>query len=480
MERGDDAPNISSSDNNESANQPVAEFREGGYGWLVTPSIPVALLNAHTWGLNSSFAVFLAYYLRSGTFEGTSTIGYAFVGGLSLSIAMLISPLATYFAGSKWCGTRKTIFLGAVFETAGFVGASFTSQLWHLLLSQGVAFGVGMGFCFVASYPVPTQWFSKRRSLASACAAAGSGFGGFIYSLSTNAMIARIGLPRTFRALAILCFVVNGACSVLIRDRNKAIGSVTAAFNWRLFARPSYVLLEMWLFFSVMGYVILLFSIADYSQAVGLTTSQASLVGALFNLGQGLGRPMIGLSSDSVGRLNMSCLCTLLCSLLCFFFWIFAARSLAACIVLAFLSGTVAGVMWATAGPVCAEVVGLPLIPSALSMSWLVLVIPSTFSEVVGLSLRKETGYWGYLDVQIFVSCMYLVAFMALWMLRAWKVAELEEAGLDKEGRERAVMDDAAMPHESGVTTDVQVEGADLVRHRRRAMLRGLWAIERV
>jgi hypothetical protein len=46
----------------------------------------VLLVNAHTWGLNSSYAVFLAYYLRSGTIEGSSALGFAFVGGLSISI----------------------------------------------------------------------------------------------------------------------------------------------------------------------------------------------------------------------------------------------------------------------------------------------------------------------------------------------------------------------------------------------------------
>lgn len=79
---------------------------------------------------------------------------------------------------------------------------------------------------------------------------------------------------------------------------------------------------------------------------------------------QGLGRPAIGLSSDSVGRLNIANLSTLLCGLLCMFFWIFAAKSLATCIVFALLAGGVAGVMWATVAPICAEVVGLALIPS--------------------------------------------------------------------------------------------------------------------
>ncbi|KAI0011257.1 major facilitator superfamily domain-containing protein [Xylariaceae sp. FL0662B] len=162
------------------------EFKEGGFGWVVI--FAVFLVNFHTWGLNSTFAVFLAYYLETGAF-GTSPLGYAFVGGLSISIALLASPLATALAGWKRCGTRATIFVGAVLETVGFIGSSFATELWHLLLSQGVSFGLGMGLCFVASVAVPPQWFTKRRSLANAIATSGSGFGGLCYSLASNAMI---------------------------------------------------------------------------------------------------------------------------------------------------------------------------------------------------------------------------------------------------------------------------------------------------
>lgn len=46
------------------------------------------LINMHTWGMNSAYAVFLAYYLNSDTFPGASPIAFAFVGGLSISIGM--------------------------------------------------------------------------------------------------------------------------------------------------------------------------------------------------------------------------------------------------------------------------------------------------------------------------------------------------------------------------------------------------------
>ncbi len=86
-------------------------------------------------------------------------------------------------------------------------------------------------------------------------------------------------------------------------------------------------------------------------------------------------------------------------------------------------------------------------------MSWLVLVVPSTFAEVIGLSL-KTSGANSYFNNQLFTGFVYLAAFIfgmfesgslvyfearsALgqdvdlhetgWFLRAWKIQELEDA----------------------------------------------------
>jgi len=74
----------------------------------------VAVANAHTWGLNSSYAVFLAYYLRAGSIGGASPLAFAFVGGLSISTSLLVSPLVTWCIGKF--GTVPTFRVGVVLE----------------------------------------------------------------------------------------------------------------------------------------------------------------------------------------------------------------------------------------------------------------------------------------------------------------------------------------------------------------------------
>jgi MFS family permease len=286
-----------------------------------------------------------------------------------------VSPLATYI--TREFGTRTTLLIGVFFETLALIGASFAAEIWQLFLSQGVCFGLGMGFLFVGTVGIVPQWFTKRRSLANGMATSGSGIGGLVYSLATNAMIESIGLGWAFRVLGILAFAVNFVCAILIKDRNKAIGASQLAFDYTLFKKNEYLLMLGWGIFSMLGYVVLLFSLPNYALSVGLTASQGSLIGALLNLGQGIGRPIVGIFSDRAGRINIAGILTFACGVFCFVIWIFA-KSFGVLIFFSLLIGSVAGVFWTTIGPVGAEVVGLKELPSALSINWLVLVIPTT------------------------------------------------------------------------------------------------------
>ncbi|KAL5332917.1 major facilitator superfamily domain-containing protein [Aspergillus crustosus] len=393
---------------------------DGGYGWVCVAS--VFWINAHTWGINSSYGVFLSHYLSNDVFPNTTPLMYAFTGGLSISCALLIAPLATYLI--HLLGVRFVLNLGVFFETLSLIGSSFVTQRWQIFLSQGVCFGLGMGFLFVGSVGITPQWFSRRRGLAMGINASGSGLGGLIYSLAVGAIIPRFGLSWAFRILGIIACVVNLICANLLRDRNKAVGSRFRAFQFSLLKRPEFLLFLGWGIFTMLGYVAILFSIANFARSVGLSAHQSSTISALLNLGQGLGRPFVGMFSDKFGRINVSVFLTFLCGVFCLLIWIFA-RSMGLVSFFAVLVGTVAGTYWATVAPVLAEIIDLKDLPGGLSITWLVLVPPTTVAEPIALLLRDEdSDNRIYLHVQIFTGLMYIAAAVCLWLVRGWKVGD--------------------------------------------------------
>ena len=427
-----DTPTIAKTKSHENEPPP-----DGGYGWVCVACN--FFINGHTWGVNSSYAVFLSYYLSNDYFPSTSPLAYAFIGGLSVSQAMLIAPFATRIIHRY--GTRVCLLLGVFFETLSLISASFCTQKYQIILAQGLCFGYGIGFLFVGSVGIIPQWFTTKRSLANAVAAAGSGLGGLIYSLATQSMIDNLGLPWAFRILGIVTFTVNLTAATFLRDRNTQVGSRHKAFDTHLLRRPEFLLLQGWSIFSMLGYVVVLFSLPAYAHAIGLTPQQGSVVGALLNLGQMLGRPLIGLASDKYGRLNVATFFTALEALFVLAFWIpdevlsLPTGRMGLLSFFAIVGGALAGTFWCTVAVVGAEVVGLKSLPAGLSLTWLMIVPPTTFAEPIALEIRRQGPVlvgdggkkWQYIWPQIFTAVMYAAAALCLWVVRGWKVGEGEE-----------------------------------------------------
>src|SRR6266536_3612387 len=139
-----------------------------------------------------SYGVYLAHYLSNNVFPSATSIDFALIGGFNFAFAMLVAPIITIAA--RVYGTRAPMFLGITFLATGYVSASFSRQIWQLYLSQGVLVGLGVGFTYVPSIAILSQWFQKKRSLANGISAAGSGIGGLIFSFMTDAVIRKISL----------------------------------------------------------------------------------------------------------------------------------------------------------------------------------------------------------------------------------------------------------------------------------------------
>lgn len=386
---------------------------------------------------NQAWSIFLAQYLAHSTFPGASRLSYALIGGLSISQALLSTPLVNLFFARF--GTRPTLLLGTLLVFAALLGASYASAIWHLFLSQGVAFGWGMGFLYIPASTILPRWFSTRRSLAVGLATSGAGLGGLAYNLAAGHLVETVGLQWTYRVLALCSLGANLLSSLLLRDRPRAVSGRSAekvkAFDFRELGRVEVVLVGFWGTVTELGYITLLYSLPSYAAAKGLSTRQGSLVSALLNLGLGVGRPLIGYYSDAFGRINVATAMTALCGLLCLGLWI-PADSFPALLAFALLAGTVCGTFWGTMGPVTAEVVGLQRLNASFGVIFLALVWPTTFAEPIALRLVDTSGY---LSAKIFVGVMFLLGAGSVWLLRSWKVTQIERKRAVEAGCEEGI-----------------------------------------
>jgi MFS family permease len=319
-------------------------------------------------------------------------------------------------------GMRITLLIATGLIFASMFGASYATQIWHLFLTQGICFGWGLGLMYLPSTAALPQWFTTRRSLAMGLASSGAGLGGLCYNLAAGAIVQRMGISWAYRILGFCGLAVNFVCSLLIKDRNKAVQPIHNAFNYREYGHVEVLLVLAWGVFTELGYIVLLYSLPNYANSIGLTARQGSIVGAVLNLGLGIGRPFIGLASDAFGRINVAALMTGLCGVLCLALWV-PAKTYGVLIAFALTAGCVCGIFWNTVTPVMAEVIGLQRLPSSFGMVCLALMLPTTFAEPIALELVSTSGY---LSAQIFVGCMFLCAAASTWALRSWKVNQVE------------------------------------------------------
>ena len=340
----------------------------------------------------------------------------------------MISPLIAI--SNKKLGTKMTMVIGACLVAVAWVGASFATRIWHLFLTVGFCFGYGMGCLYVTASGILPQWFSRRRSLAVGIATSGAGLGGLAYNLGAGAAVEAFGLKWTYRILAACSFACNFLCSMLLRDRNKMVKPSQRPFDYKELGKIEIDLVIAWGFLTELGYVVLLYSLPHYAISLGLSSKQGSVVGAVLNLGLGVGRPLVGYYSDTWGRINMAALMTALCGLWCFAIWI-PAKSYGVLVLFALLAGTVCGTFWGTVTAVTTEVVGLKRLPSSFGIICMALVLPATFAEPLGLQIVSASGY---VTSQVFVGAVFVLGAGCLCLLRAWKLTELELKSQNENG----------------------------------------------
>jgi nitrate/nitrite transporter NarK len=258
---------------------------------------------------------------------------------------MLASPAVTALVRRNPFGIHLPMLIGVCLQTAGFITASFATRIWHLYLTQGILVGLGVGFTYIPSIAILSQWFHRRRSLANGISAAGSGIGGLLFSFMVRAAISNISLAWSLRITGLISGFMNILATVAIRSRNHIIQPKQHPFDRTLLRRYDVILVLAWAFVSMLGYITLLFSMSNFASSIGLDESQAATVTALLNLGTALGRPFIGVISDHCGRIESAGFITLLCAISVFAIWI-PATSYGVTILFVIVNGAILGVFW--------------------------------------------------------------------------------------------------------------------------------------
>ncbi|KAI5958736.1 uncharacterized protein KGF55_005735 [Candida pseudojiufengensis] len=410
---------------------------DGAFAWVMAFCSMLGVFS--TWGANAGYGVFLNYYLNSNTFPEATEYDFALIGGIVVFCANFFSPVSAFLY--KIMGFKYVCGLGIIFQTLGWIAASFATRVWHLYLSQGVAVGISFSLIFIPATLVLPTWFVKQRAGSMGLCVSGAGLGGLIFSLSVNKVIQDTGDQRwALRMVGFVTLFASSVCALMMRPRNsKNIApikerltsvymkdTVGVIFDIKVFKNWGICVVSVWFAIALIGYTLMLFSLSSYASAIGLTHQQGSVLTAVMNAAQIIGRPSMGLTADKYGRANFTSVCCLVICIFLYAFWI-NAKTFGSLIAFAVIIGFIIGIGSSLAQPLAADSLEgqLEKLPAGWSGINIFVSFFCLVSEVIALSLVNNKLSNPYLHTQIFAGTCFFACFLLVMVLREYLVRKV-------------------------------------------------------
>lgn len=184
---------------------------------IASISIQMCLGTAYIWSVFQSFLI-KGKATPDALFDWPATHG-------TLAYALLLGVLTfgSTIGGriqDKIKNPRPVIIAGGIVMGIGFFLAQFTTEStpWLLWLSYGVLGGFGMGMAYTTTISTCQKWFPDKRGLVTGIIVAALGFGGLIFTPVSEALIANIGVLKTFAVLGGIFIIVTLIGSMFIKN----------------------------------------------------------------------------------------------------------------------------------------------------------------------------------------------------------------------------------------------------------------------
>ncbi|KAK1972311.1 major facilitator superfamily transporter [Colletotrichum sublineola] len=221
---------------------------DGGLrGWLQV--VAAFLLVLDGFGFITAFGVFQTHY-RTIFPESVTDRDISWIGSMQIFLLFLLGTISGRLVDAGHF--RITLIVGFVFQTGGVFAASFCSQYWQFLLSQGIATGIGNGMHFTGLVWLVSQYFTKRRGLALGLSSCGAPIGAVVFTIIARQMIDKAGYQWTLRTMGLL--ILGDSIIVFLLARPKAaMRKGGPLLELSAFKELPYLLFTIGMFFALLG-----------------------------------------------------------------------------------------------------------------------------------------------------------------------------------------------------------------------------------
>ena len=300
-----------------------------------------------------SFGLFLPVYILEFK-QGRGEVSWVGSVGAAGFVAF---ALPTTFTVQR-LGARITSIAGSVLVGGGLLAASFSTELWHLYVTQGIIVGFGYAFIYLPSLALVNVYFKNRRGLAVGLAASGSGIGQMAIAPLTAQLLAVYGWRSTLQINAAIFFAVSFLASFSLVPCPGAPAVhpdvlVGARRNKRGFAA-----LVIGFDVCMFGFLFPFSHLPQYAALNGVSAPNSAVLLTIMGASSAAGRVLFGYFADTFGRLA-AFKASVLLSALSVFFWLLCAADFGMMAAFSALYGVFGGSVLGLLTVAVAEVAGV-------------------------------------------------------------------------------------------------------------------------
>ncbi|ORZ17537.1 major facilitator superfamily domain-containing protein [Lobosporangium transversale] len=368
-------------------------------------------------GYVSIYGIFQSQYTDIYAAKGASASSVSFVGSLAVGFqfgfTIISGPVMNRF------GYKVVLWSGTIVGSLGLLLASWATELWHLYLTQGVMFGIGVSLLNLAATAIPPLWYAKNRSLAMGICFCGAGVGGLVLGFIIPALINAVGIYWTLRIFAIFHFVCTAFASLVMRAPRQLSGPPIDirkdTINLQILKDPGFMLWFISAALFGFAYVVPFTYVPSYAKdVVGLDPNvQGGQLLSIMSAANAVGRVMIGIAADRIGAIRVATFTFVAAGASCFI-WMFS-HSYGALVGFAIVHGFFSGGFFTLVASITANIVGLTHLGSGLTIIFLTNTPGNLFTLPIAGKIVDSVG--GYKAMVGYNAAMYLGTGLLLCIL---------------------------------------------------------------
>ncbi|CAM1501395.1 Fc.00g105570.m01.CDS01 [Cosmosporella sp. VM-42] len=325
-----------------------------------------AILQLPIWGFAMSYGVFQEYYSSNWTFHGNCEIT-GIIGTTSNGVMYLSMPFLFALFTKRWARYRRTAALcGAALTSISFLLSSFSTDVWHLVATQGVLASLGTALVYSPTTLSLGEWFNTRnRAVAYGAVFSCKNIVGSTCPFLLRVLLDRYGFRMTFRIWAALAAGTSILPILLIPAHPSSISTnthQTPKIPWHFLKHRTFYIYSVACILQSSGYGIPQTYLNTYAHDVTLLSqTSATLLLTLFNIPGIVSSSFFGWLSDNkrfpLSATTVTAVSAVSSALSAFLFWGLTSQgSMTLLVLFAITFGFFAGGYSATWGGVINEI----------------------------------------------------------------------------------------------------------------------------